>query len=387
MAQSNQLISLLAKGTAWIKGYINKFFSINKIDGIIQEKFLCAPEADIKEQTSLWINKIVRGLSQEEMLDLYLWSKQSNSHRHSLFSSAALSDDPSVLIKLSALFPLEKQIHQRSTPLFNYAIAATLTFVFLFTGNIFINMAPFPQADIENQFVETRILRTEIGQQTRFSLSDGSRVKLNTNSIVKVSFSKNNRLLTLVKGEANFNVTKDKSRPFTVTIGEKSFTALGTIFNLQKTSNDNMELVVTEGIVLITKSNKPLNKNTNVVSALSKEEFSGVLITSGEMATIQNNNQTSNQKISFEEVQRKLAWQQGMLVFSGETLDEALIEISRYTTTKFELNGDELTNIKVAGYFKANDIDGLLTSLSTNFNIQFEKMNNNSIRLSLNTQK
>ncbi len=387
MAQSNQLISLLAKGTAWIKGYINKFFSINKIDGIIQEKFLCAPEADIKEQTSLWINKIVRGLSQEEMLDLYLWSKQSNSHRHSLFSSAALSDDPSVLIKLSALFPLEKQIHQRSTPLFNYAIAATLTFVFLFTGNIFINMAPFPQADIENQFVETRILRTEIGQQTRFSLSDGSRVKLNTNSIVKVSFSKNNRLLTLVKGEANFNVTKDKSRPFTVTVGEKSFTALGTIFNLQKTSNDNMELVVTEGIVLITKSNKPLNKNTNVVSALSKEEFSGVLITSGEMATIQNNNQTSNQKISFEEVQRKLAWQQGMLVFSGETLDEALIEISRYTTTKFELNGDELTNIKVAGYFKANDIDGLLTSLSTNFNIQFEKMNNNSIRLSLNTQK
>jgi len=387
MAQSNQLISLLAKGTAWIKGYINKFFSINKIDGIIQEKFLCAPEADIKEQTSLWINKIVRGLSQEEMLDLYLWSKQSNSHRHSLFSSAALSDDPSVLIKLSALFPLEKQIHQRSTPLFNYAIAATLTFVFLFTGNIFINMAPFPQADIENQFVETRILRTEIGQQTRFSLSDGSRVKLNTNSIVKVSFSKNNRLLTLVKGEANFNVTKDKSRPFTVTIGEKSFTALGTIFNLQKTSNDNMELVVTEGIVLITKPNKPLNKNTNVVSALSKEEFSGVLITSGEMATIQNNNQTSNQKISFEEVQRKLAWQQGMLVFSGETLDEALIEISRYTTTKFELNGDELTNIKVAGYFKANDIDGLLTSLSTNFNIQFEKMNNNSIRLSLNTQK
>lgn len=387
MAQSNQLISLLAKGTAWIKGYINKFFSINKIDGIIQEKFLCAPEADIKEQTSLWINKIVRGLSQEEMLDLYLWSKQSNSHRHSLFSSAALSDDPSVLIKLSALFPLEKQIHQRSTPLFNYAIAATLTFAFLFTGNIFINMAPFPQADIENQFVETRILRTEIGQQTRFSLSDGSRVKLNTNSIVKVSFSKNNRLLTLVKGEANFNVTKDKSRPFTVTIGEKSFTALGTIFNLQKTSNDNMELVVTEGIVLITKPNKPLNKNTNVVSALSKEEFSGVLITSGEMATIQNNNQTSNQKISFEEVQRKLAWQQGMLVFSGETLDEALIEISRYTTTKFELNGDELTNIKVAGYFKANDIDGLLTSLSTNFNIQFEKMNNNSIRLSLNTQK
>ena len=387
MPQNNQLISLLAKGNACIKGYINKFFSLNKIDGIIQEKFLCTPEADIKEQTSLWINKIIRGLSQEEMLDLYLWSKQSNFHRHSLFSLAALSNDPSVLSEVSALFPLEKPIRQRNTPLFKYAIAATLTFVFLFAGNFFINMAPFPHADNENQFVETRRLQTEIGQQTRFSLSDGSRIKLNTNSIVDVSFSKKNRLLTLVKGEANFNVTKDKSRPFTVTVGEQSFTALGTIFNLQKTSNENMELVVTEGIVLITKPNKPLNKNVNILSTSPQKELSGVLITSGEIANIENNVQTSNQKISFEEVQRKLAWQQGMLVFSGETLDEALIEVSRYTTTKFELDGDELTKIKVAGYFKANDIDGLLTSLSTNFNIQFEKMSNNSIRLSLNTQK
>lgn len=387
MAQSNQLISLLVKGTASIKDYINKFFSLNKIDGIIQETFLCAPEADINEQTNLWISKIVRGLSQDEMLDFYLWSKQSNFHRHSLFSLATLSDDPSVLNKLSALFPLEKPRHQANAPLFKYTIAATLTFVLLFSGDFFINMTPFPHADNEQQFVETVRLQTEIGQQTRFSLSDGSRIKLNTNSIVKVSFSKNSRLLTLVKGEANFNVAKDKSRPFTVTVGEKSFTALGTIFNVQKTSNENIELVVTEGIVLITKSNEPLIKITNVLSNAPETQSPGLLVTSGEIATIKNNIETLNEKISFENVQRKLAWQQGMLVFSGETLDEALAEVSRYTTTKFEFNDEELTKIKVAGYFKANDIGGLLTSLSTNFNIQFEKMSNDSIRLSLNTQK
>jgi transmembrane sensor len=46
-----------------------------------------------------------------------------------------------------------------------------------------------------------------------------------------------------------------------------------------------------------------------------------------------------------------------------------------------------LTKIKVAGYFKANDIDGLLKSLSSNFNIQFEKINSTSIRLSLHASK
>jgi transmembrane sensor len=384
MAKNNQFTSLLVKESARIKRNIKKFFSQNKIDGFTQETFLNSPEADIKEQTSLWINKIIRGLSQDETLDLYLWSKQSDFHRHSLFSLAMLSDDPTLLNALSALFPLEKPLPKANASLFKYAIAASLTFLLLFVGDFYINKTPLIHADNEHQFVETKQLQTEIGQQVRYSLSDGSRIKLNTNSVVKVNFTKNNRLLTLVTGEANFNVAKDKSRPFTVKVGEHSFTALGTIFNVQKTSNENMELVVTEGIVLITNSNEHSLEKSTIPLNFSLAELPGLLVKSGEIATIENNTEPSNEKISFERIQRKLAWQQGMLVFSGETLDEALAEVSRYTTTTFKIKGDELPKIKVAGYFKANDIDGLLTSLSTNFNIQFEKMSDDSILLSLN---
>jgi transmembrane sensor len=292
-----------------------------------------------------------------------------------------------VLTKLSALFPLKKTPSHKSTLVIKYALAASAVFILLFTGNLFFNKTPFPSINNDLQFVEVRTLQTAVGQQTRFSLSDGSRIKLNTNSLVQVSFSKNNRLLTLIKGEANFNVAKDKSRPFTVTVGEKSFTALGTVFNVQKTSNKDMELVVTEGRVLITKSNEPLTKIASKFSILSKEKSPNLVISSGEIATIKNNIKTSTQKNSFEKIQRELAWQQGMLVFNGEKLDEALTEISRYTTTKFEINDVEINKIKVAGYFKANDIEGLLESLSNNFNIEFEKVNNNTIRLSLNIAK
>ncbi|MBA6262537.1 FecR family protein [Colwellia sp. Bg11-12] len=342
---------------------------------------------DIKAQASLWISKIDRGLSLEEKLALQQWAKQSDFYRNSLFSLAAFWDDLSVLNELSALFPLEKTMPEKNSFIARYAIAASTAFILLFAGSLFMNISPFSDATNDKQFVEVRTLQTLIGQQTRFSLSDGSRIKLNTNSLVNVSFSKNNRLLTLIKGEASFDVAKDKSRPFTVTVGEKSFTALGTIFNVQKKSNENMELVVTEGRVLITKSSEPLNKIANMLTILPKEALPGVLITSGEIATIENNTQTLNQKISFEKIQRELAWQQGMLVFTGEPLDEALAEVSRYTTTTFEIDDDALTKIKVAGYFKANDIDGLLKSLSSNFNIQFEKINNTSIRLSLHASK
>ena len=385
MAQNNQFTTLFIEYAANIKRNVKGLFSLNDTD--IQETLLCKPEMDTKDQAILWISKVGQGLSQDETLDLYLWSKQSDFHRNSLFSLAAISDDLSVLNKLSALFPLEKPTPQKNNLFYKYAIAASLTFIILFAGSLFINMTPFPDTNNDKQFVNVRTLQTKIGQQTRFSLSDGSRIKLNTDSVVNVSFSKSNRLLTLIKGEANFNVAKDKSRPFTVTVGEKSFTALGTVFNVQKTSNKSMELVVTEGRVLITKSNKSLNNIAKVLSTSPKKELPGVLVKSGEISTIKNNIQTSNKKISFERIQRELAWQQGMLVFSGETLDDALAEVSRYTTTKFEIHDDELTKIKVAGYFKVNDIDGLLESLSTNFDIQFEKMDNNSIRLSLNTSK
>ena len=87
-------------------------------------------------------------------------------------------------------------------------------------------------------------------------MPDGSNIQLNTNSLVTIDFNNEQRKLILVRGEAHFDVAKDKNRPFTVVVGEKSFTALGTIFNVQKRSNNTMELVVTEGKVLVAEALK-----------------------------------------------------------------------------------------------------------------------------------
>jgi transmembrane sensor len=274
------------------------------------------------------------------------------------------------------------------TPRFiKYAILVSLAFILIIASNLVNNITTFTQNDNEQQFAEVSTLQTSIGQQARFSLSDGSKVKLNTNSLVKVSFSKKMRLLTLIKGEASFDVTKDKSRPFMVRVGKNSFTALGTIFNIEKKSNKDIELVVTEGRVLISESYQPIDQLVKQQTRLTTDRLPGVVIASGEIATIENSAYTANKRMSFEQIQRVLAWQQGMLVFNGQPLDEALTEVSRYTTIKFEIIDSILTQTKVSGYFKANDIDGLLESLKNNFNVQFEKVNNNIIRLSLSNKK
>jgi transmembrane sensor len=247
------------------------------------------------------------------------------------------------------------------TPRFiKYAMLVSLAFILIIASNLVNNITTFTQNDNEQQFAEVSTLQTSIGQQARFSLSDGSKVKLNTNSLVKVSFSKKMRLLTLIKGEASFDVTKDKSRPFMVRVGKNSFTALGTIFNIEKKSNKDIELVVTEGRVLISESYQPIDQLVKQQTRLTTDRLPGVVIASGEIATIENSAYTANKRMSFEQIQRVLAWQQGMLVFNGQPLDVALTEVSRYTTIKFEIIDSKLTQTKVSGYFKANDIDGLL---------------------------
>jgi transmembrane sensor len=192
-----------------------------------------------------------------------------------------------------------------------------------------------------------------------------------------VNYSPTQRQLTLVRGEARFDVAKDKDRPFTVTVGEKSFTALGTIFNVQRNTNQAMELVVTEGKVLITKALTSVIdiKDTllSVNTPIKQDTLEATLVISGEKAVIAENlasiAKTPVEKVSLDQINRDLAWQQGMLIFEGEPLSTALAEISRYTSSNFEIVDSQLAELTVAGYFKAGDIDGLLTSLQSNFGI------------------
>ena len=74
------------------------------------------------------------------------------------------------------------------------------------------------------------------------------------------------------------------------------------------------------------------------------------------------------QGLDATEIEVQLSWQRGMLVFDGEPLDSVLLEIGRYTTVVFAPD-DSIRNVRVGGYFRAGDIDGLLVALRESFDI------------------
>jgi transmembrane sensor len=83
-----------------------------------------------------------------------------------------------------------------------------------------------------------------------------------------------------------------------------------------------------------------------------------------------------------EEIEVQLSWREGNLIFDGESLHQAVSEISRYTTVEFVFVDEDLQRIRVAGLFKAGDLTGFLASLRANFDIAYEQVNDNTILLS-----
>ena len=340
---------------------------------------------DIQEQACLWISRLDRELTGNEKDALEAWLKESKAHRKALLEAASLWDDMSVLNELSGLFPRQptsaakeaKQTRRLRTRA-KWSIAAA-----------FLVMAVAVEVLLEQTWLNntpvlasiTEKVETGVGEQKNITLADGSKLHLNTDSIVTVDFTENARNIVLLRGEAHFDVAHDTSRPFTVTAGNNTVTAVGTAFNMQYVDDQAFELVVTDGKVLVADRFNTFNHQGSLFSNNPNSE-EGLLLYAGEKAVVKGKVE-EKENLSKNDIDDDLAWQKGMIVFKGEPLESVLEEIGRYTPLRFSISDEGLKRRRVAGYFKVGDIEGLLGALKNSFNIEYEKITETSIQLSV----
>jgi len=98
------------------------------------------------------------------------------------------------------------------------------------------------------------------GKMQIFALPDGSNVRLSVNSAITYSEPADGHERNVVlKGEADFAVAKDKTKPFTVFSGDISTRAVGTRFTVTAFENEKfIQVKLDEGKVLV-KSEKIIN--------------------------------------------------------------------------------------------------------------------------------
>jgi transmembrane sensor len=332
---------------------------------------------DPMDEASSWITRLDRGLSNQELGELKAWLQVSHTHLETFMQLAELWDKMESLSQLSELFPHKPQDvpHKKAHIL---AWAASFIFASLFSMGVWLNTDIFLGQGTAQIVQFTNQYETKVGEQSTFFLQDKTKIKLNTNSLVKVTYTDRQRVFELLRGEMHVAVAHNKKKPLSVYAGSNIIQAVGTSFNVELGSED-VELIVTDGKVLVSDINSqtisPLKlKNVH----LSAKSFS---VSKGQKAQLKAS-QTSIIGSDERKLASDLAWQQGNLIFRGESLFDAMREVSRYTNYQFYFGDEDTKKLQIAGLFKTSDISSLLAALESNFDVVFKKISANKIRLS-----
>jgi transmembrane sensor len=193
---------------------------------------------------------------------------------------------------------------------------------------------------------------TTIGETRSFKLSDGSTVFLNSNSALTVNINANGRYLTLLKGEAWFQVSPDKSRPFQVHAGVGTVTALGTAFNIRLQANKT-DVTVTEHSVAI---------------SLDEAAQTPVKLAEGQRLSFDKQHGVGLAQVA--DSHSVTAWQRGNLVFQNQTLADVVAEINRYYSGHLMISDESIAKRRVNGVFHTDQPLAVIAALETSLGLK-----------------
>ncbi len=339
----------------------------------------------IDEEASVWLSRMDRGLDPSSRADLQAWVDADRRHARALIAMAALWDEMDLLRELSGLLELPPRVDAAETSSrwaargWTWTVAAGAIPAAVVVGLLL--MPGSPDATVPAKVVSRvgesatrapviapspsrRVYETAVGEQRTEALPDGSIMQLNTATRVEVAFEGAERGVTIARGEAHFEVQHDADRPFVVSAAGRRIRAVGTAFNVRLERSGRMEVTVTEGRIAVTA--RPADGARQASDSTPDE----TRVDAGEqlLADVADA-RWRVQPLPQEALTSRLAWQRGMLVFDGEPLETALAEVSRYTEVRFEIRDDALRAMRVGGFYKSGDIEGLVRSLEQNLGI------------------
>jgi transmembrane sensor len=224
---------------------------------------------------------------------------------------------------------------------------------FLIYGGLAASVALLATTAMLPMSNDTTILATAKGEFRKMTLSDNSVVSLNSASQVEVSLSRTARNIDLQRGEAWFDVAKDKSKAFIVAADDVRVRAVGTAFAVRRYGN-GAEVLVTEGTVEIWSQGGTAQKR---------------LLHAGEQAFVANGASDIATRRAPHDIERKLAWRQRRLVFRNQTLGDAVADFNRYSARKIVINDPRLKDKVLVGQYQIDAPEQFAKDVSTFLNV------------------
>ncbi|MBB5712537.1 FecR family protein [Sphingomonas xinjiangensis] len=199
-----------------------------------------------------------------------------------------------------------------------------------------------------------RYVTTSRGEIRRLPLEDGSIATINTGSELRISLNPAGRRIELARGQAWFQVAKDRTRPFIVDAGIAQARAIGTAFSVVR-GEDGVQVAVTEGTVAVWPS------GSDGLMAILK---------AGQFANFRAPAAAPVVGSAPDEIERALAWRNGEISLENETLSHAIEQFNRYNSQRLVLTDPSLADERLVGLFKIDKPEDFATMLSTSLDVE-----------------
>ncbi|CAN5212075.1 FecR family protein [soil metagenome] len=192
---------------------------------------------------------------------------------------------------------------------------------------------------------------TQVGELRSLALSDGSSVSIDAKSRIDIDFGTHTRDVHLRSGKVLFRATHDARRPFRVIVDTIVITDIGTAFQVTDADVDGtVDVLVTEGAVRV---DSPAGR-VNLIAG-QRARFSKAVSDRARPAPV---------RVALADIERTLAWQDGILELNGETLDSAVAEINRHSRLQLRVGNRALGRESLYGSFRMDDAAGFARAAS-----------------------
>jgi transmembrane sensor len=187
---------------------------------------------------------------------------------------------------------------------------------------------------------------TQRGERATATLADGTLVSLDSDTAIAVTFEQAGRHVQLSRGQALFEVAKDRSRPFVVRAGNSSVTALGTVFDVDIGARA-LRVVLVEGRV--------------AVKAKSGSRSPNVILTPGQELIASRSGEV---RVRMTDAEAALLWRRGLVEFNDATLAEAVEQLNRTSSRTLRLADPSVGSLRLSGIYRTGSPEGFVTSIA-----------------------
>jgi transmembrane sensor len=313
----------------------------------------------LDEIAAAWVLRRREGLSAREEQEFTAWLSADSTHRTAFEQNLRAWEIAGSAAAHPRLLEMRSRaLMTRPRRQWRLPLAASLAGLALVGGMGAVLLLPSgTPPSHEAAQASPAIYQTAVGERSTITLADGSVVTLNTNSRLKVRFTRGERDLVLIAGQALFQVAHDAARPFVVSALDREVVATGTEFEV-RIDRRALRVALLQGHVVVRQAANGAGRSpASQPTALAP----------GEQLVAINGAPVS---VARADVAALTSWREGRVRFADTPLSEAVAEMNRYSDTPIIIEDRAAGEIRISGAFRTGRSSDFAAAVASLFPVR-----------------